>query len=94
MAIISKPSNAIYIEALNYAELLRESENDPHSMAHMILYLAERNRKLETVTEAANAYVRFGQDSQLHAKLVIALEKFGDYEVEANTMKDLKLGLD
>ncbi|MDH5358441.1 MAG: hypothetical protein OEW63_07450 [Gammaproteobacteria bacterium] len=93
MAVISKPSNTIYTEALNYAELLRESDNDPHSLAHMILYLAERNRKLEHIAQSAKAYIQFGQDQQLHANLVKAIEKFEDYEVEAETMEEPRFGL-
>lgn len=93
MAIIPKPSKLIFDEALNYAELIRESDNDPHSLAHTLLYLAQRNQQLETIYKATEAYMRFGQDVQLHAKLMKALEKFENYEVEANTFEDPKLGL-
>ena len=93
MAVVSKPSTTIYTEALNYAELLRESDNDPHSMAHMILYLAERNSKLEDIAQSAKEYIHFGQDQQLHANLVKALEGFDDYEVEAETLEEPRFGL-
>ncbi len=93
MSVISKPSESVYSDALNKAELVRESDNDPHAMAHTILYLAERNDKLETIATAAEAYIRFGQDPQLHTNLVRALQRFENYEVEANMNNDPKFGL-
>ena len=93
MTVISKPSKTVYSEALNHAELIRESDNDPHSLAHTILYLAERNTKLEAITAAAEAYIRFGQDPQLHTNLVLALQKFENYETEVNMMDGPKFGL-
>ncbi len=93
MAIIPKPNKATYVEALTYAEQVRQSDNDPYSLAHTLLYLAERNTHLESIYKAVEAYIRFGQDPQLHANLIKALEKFDDYEVEAETMEDPKLGL-
>ena len=94
MAVISKPTKAIYDKALQSAELIREADNDPDSLAHTILYLAERNSKLEDIAQAAEAYIRFGQDQQLHANLVKALEKFENYEVEAEAIEDPRFGLD
>ena len=93
MTVISKPSDTVYSDALNNAELVRESDNDPHALAHTILYLAERNDKLEAIATAAEAYIRFGQDPQLHTNLVKALQRFENYEVEANMMNDPKFGL-
>lgn len=93
MAVISKPCDTVYSDALNNAELVRESDNDPHALGHTILYLAERNDKLEAIATAAEAYIRFGQDPQLHTNLVKALQRFENYEVEANIMNDPKFGL-
>lgn len=94
MAVISKPDKAIYDNALEQAELLREADNDPDNIAHTLLYLAERNEKLEAIVEAAQTYIQFGQEAQLHANLLKQLELFEDYEVEAETMEDGKFGLD
>ena len=49
MAVIIKPNKSTYTNALQYAELLRDVDNDQHHIAHTILYLAERNQKLEAV---------------------------------------------
>lgn len=94
MTTITKPENTIYKEALNYAEQLREQDKDPHALAHTMLYLAERNHKLDEIAKCAAAYIRFGQDQQLHRDLVKALDKFEDYDAEAETMEDPKFGLD
>jgi hypothetical protein len=93
MAVVAKPDKTILAAALNHAELLRESENDHHGLAHCLLFLAERNRKLEAVTNAAEAYIRFGEDSQLHADLVKALDAFEEYELEVETMQNPRFGL-
>ena len=94
MAVIPKPDKTTYLAALNHAELLRESENDHHSIAHTLLYLAERSHKLETIAKAAEAYIRFGEDTQLHTNLIKALEQFEAYELEAETLENPKFGLD
>lgn len=93
MAVIPKPNIATYTKALQQAQLLREADNDDHLLAHTMLYLAERNKKLEAVVHAAKSYIQFGQDPQLHTDLVKCLEHFDDYEVEAETMEDSKFGL-
>ncbi|MDT8371381.1 MAG: hypothetical protein RQ783_05215 [Gammaproteobacteria bacterium] len=93
MTIITKPSKTMYKDALSFAEQIREREDDPHRLAHVALYLAQRNELLEAIYRDAETYMKFGQDPQLHANLVKAMEKFEDYEVEAETMEDPKLGL-
>lgn len=93
MAIITKPTKASCEDALRYAEQIRESDDDPHALAHTALYLAQRNEHLETIYNKVLAYIKFGQDPQLHANLIKALEKFEDYEVETELTEDPKLGL-
>jgi precorrin-4 methylase len=94
MAVITKPDNATYSTALNNAELLRETGNDHHHIAHAVLFLEERNRMLQAVVDAAEEYVRFGEDSQLHSKLLKALEALDKYELETETDEPPGFGLD
>lgn len=94
MAVNLKPGEAVYQRALEHAELLRETDNDPSKLAHVLLYLAERNEKLQAITDAAEEYIRFGQDQHLHAQLLKAIEAFKDYEVETEEMEDPCFGLD
>lgn len=94
MAVITKPDKPTYTTALNNAELLRETGNDHHHIGHALLYLEERNRMLEKIAHAAEEYIRFGEDSQLHTKLVKALEDFDKYELEAETNEAPEFGLD
>lgn len=82
MAIVPKPDKTTFTSALNNAALLRETGNDPHHLAHTLLYMEERSRLLETIRHAANEYIHFGEDPQLHARLVNALEAFETYEQE------------
>jgi hypothetical protein len=93
MAVIPKPDKATFTAALNHAELLRESSNDHHHLGHSLLYLEERNRKLEAIAKSAEAYMRFGEDTQLHTNLLKALQAFEDYELEAETLEDPGFGL-
>ncbi|WP_438970556.1 hypothetical protein [Methylophaga sp.] len=83
MAVIPKPDHPTFTTALNNAELLRETGNDHHHIGHALLYLEERSRLLEAVAIASEAYIRFGEDAQLHTNLVKALQALEDYEREA-----------
>lgn len=94
MAVISKPDKPTLTTAINNAELLRETGNDHHHIGHALLYLEERNRMLETIAHAADEYLRFGEDPQLHSRLLKALEAFEDYEREAETDEAPGFGLD
>ena len=93
MAVITKPDKATYTTALNNAEVLRETGNDHHHIGHALLYLEERSRMLQAVADAAEEYVRFGEDSQLHTRLVKALEALDKYEKEAETNEPPGFGL-
>ncbi len=94
MAVIPKPEAKLINNALHYAETLREIDDDDHGIAHVLLYLAEYSRQLKTVADAAEQYIRFGQDAQLHSNLVKSLEKFASYEVDAETLAPPRFGLD
>ncbi len=94
MAVIPKPDNPTFTTALNNAELLRETGNDHHHIGHALLYIAERNRLLEAVAVAAEAYMRFGEDTQLHSNLLLALQALEEYEREAEIDEPAAFGLD
>ena len=94
MAVIPKPDAKLMRNALHYAETLRDIDDDHHGLAHVLLYLAEYSRQLKLVADAAEQYMRFGQDAQLHTNLTIALEKLSAYELEAETMEPPRFGLD
>lgn len=94
MAVIPRPDKPTFTTALNNAELLRETGNDHHHIGHALLYLEERNRMLQAIADAAEEYIRFGEDSQLHTKLVKALEAFDNYELEVETDEPPGFGLD
>lgn len=94
MAAITKPDKPTFSTAINNAELLRETGNDHHHIGHALLYLEERNRKLEAIALAAEAYTRFGEDTQLHSNLVNALKAFEEYERETVTDEPPLFGLD
>lgn len=94
MAVIPKPDKPTFTTALNNAELLRETGNDHHHIGHALLYLEERCRMLEAIVHAAEEYIRFGEDAQLHTRLIKTLEAFETYELEAETDESPSFGLD
>ena len=94
MAVIPKPDAKLMNNALHYAETLRDIDDDHHGLAHVLLYLAEYSRQLKLVADAAEQYIQFGQDAQLHTNLTIAIEKLSTYELEAETMEPPRFGLD
>jgi len=82
MAVIPKPDNPTFTTALNNAELLCETGNDHHHIGHALLYLEERSRLLGAIAIAAEAYIRFGEDTLLQTNLVTALKALENYEHE------------
>lgn len=94
MAVITKPDNPTFTTALNNAELLRETGNDHHHIGHALLSLEERGRLLQAVAIAAEAYVRFGEDAQLHTNLVKALQALEEYDRETELEEPVTFGLD
>ena len=94
MAVIPKPDARLINNALQYAETLREIDDDHHGVAHVLLYLAEYSRELKIVVDTAEQYIRLGQDAQLHTNLTQAIEKLAAYELAAETLEPPKFGLD
>lgn len=94
MAVIPKPEAKLINNALHYAEPLREIDDDHHGIAQVLLYLAEYSRQLKAVADAAEQYIRFGQDAPLHSNLVKSLEMFAAYELDAETLAPPRFGLD
>ena len=66
--------------ALDAAKYMCEHDVDHHCIAKTLLFLAERNEKLETVMSAAEGYLRFGRGAAEHAELAraVALAKRSD----------------
>lgn len=94
MAVIPRPDQPTFSTALNNAELLRETGNDHHHIGHALLYLEERCRMLQAVAAAAQEYIRFGEDAQLHTRLVKALAAYDNYQLEVETEAPPGFGLD
>jgi len=75
-----KPSANELAKALAMAEVMRESDDDPECLSKAFLYLYQRVEKLERVFNAANQYMRFGQEEHEHTVLLQALEAARDLE--------------
>ena len=75
-----KPSTNELEKALAMAEAMRESGEDPDFLSKSIMYLNQRVEVLEKVFDAANHYMRFGQEEREHTVLLQALESARELE--------------
>ena len=66
---MKKPTDEEMETAMNTAERMRDLGVDPHRMAHCLLYLQQRNGRLEEVLRRTERYVRFGLAEQELAQL-------------------------
>ncbi len=57
---MNKPDPEQIEQALAAAERMREHDVDPHHLAHALLYLHQRNQRLEEVLRRTDRYLRFG----------------------------------
>ncbi len=57
---MNKPDPEQIEQALSAAERMREHDVDPHHLAHTLLYLHQRNQRLEEVLRRTDRYLRFG----------------------------------
>ncbi len=69
-----KPNSDQLKAALEAAEGMRESGNDPDFLAKSLLYLHQRNEDLEKILEHAERYLQFGLPTEEHAQLKLLLE--------------------
>ncbi len=57
---MKKPSREALEKALAAAQRMRSNAVDPHHLAHAVLYLHERNQRLEKVLKYTERFIRFG----------------------------------
>jgi hypothetical protein len=57
---MNKPSDEELEIAVDAAERMREWGVDPHHVAHVLLYLNQRNLRLKEVVQRVDRYIRFG----------------------------------
>lgn len=88
-----KPSSKEMQQAMEMANLMRETDGDPHFLAKSLIYLNHRNEMLERINKAAHHFMRFGQAEHEHAELLRALEDARLDEEHENQQEDHGLGL-
>ncbi len=81
-----KPTKEELAHALKAAEYMREHDLDRHHIAKTLLYLIERNEKLEKVMSRAELFLHFGQGATEHAELTRAISRAKRAEVTATSM--------
>lgn len=70
------PSEEELKQALEFAGKMREQGEDPKFIAKSLLNHHYRLKKMEKVVETVKLYLRSGQSTMEHAKLVRALEQY------------------
>jgi hypothetical protein len=71
---MGKPTEQELEQALAEAIRMRESRDDPHSIAKTLLNLNYRHALLMRVLQAAEVYLKFGQEEQEHRNLLQVIE--------------------
>ena len=88
-----KPNSDEMQQAMEKAELMRESGEDPYFLSKSLIYMNKRLDFLEKVFTAASQYVHFGQDEHEHTLLLQALEAARRAEDKETQHEDHGLGL-
>lgn len=70
--------------ALEAAERMKESNVDPHRVAHCLLYLSARHQGLERLLEQTDRYLRFGMGDRELSALRKTVDKLRADAVERN----------
>ena len=71
---MGKPTEQELEQAIAEAIRMREARDDPHFMGKTLLNLNYRHALLMRVLQAAEVYVKFGQEEQEHRNLLQAIE--------------------
>ncbi len=88
-----KPNSDQLKAALEAAERLRESGDDPDFLAKSLLYLYQRNEDLEKVLEHVERYLQFGLPTEEHAQLELLLEAAKIRELRSTGEDPEEIGL-
>lgn len=75
-----KPTDQAFNQALEVAEMMRERSDDSSHIAHCLLYLHQRNKRLEEIVALVNRYLKFGQPEDEHARLILLLEQLEEID--------------
>ncbi len=74
------PDESELEQALSAAERMRERDVDPHHLAHALLYLHQRNQRLEEVLRRTDRYLRFGMAEPELTQLRKLVQRLRDEE--------------
>ena len=77
---MNKPDPEQIEQALSAAERMREHDVDPHHLAHTLLYLHQRNQRLEEVLRRTDCYLRFGLADTALAQLRKLVQRLREEE--------------
>ncbi|UZE97651.1 hypothetical protein [Alkalimarinus alittae] len=85
------PTDEELKHALKTAIDMREQGEDPHFIAKSLLNHHYRLKKMEKVVEASKLYLRSGQSTMEHAKMVRALEHYDRIDNESTDFNSFGL---
>jgi hypothetical protein len=88
-----KPSRDELKAALEEAERIRESGDDPSFVAKSLLYLHQRNSDLEKILVHAERYIQFGLPVEEHTQLKLLLEEAKTHELRSMGEEAEEIGL-
>jgi hypothetical protein len=88
-----KPSDEELKAALEEAERIRESGEDPCFLAKSLQYLHQRNSDLEKIMAHAERYIQFGLPVEEHTQLKLLLEEAKTRELRSMGEEQEEMGL-
>ena len=91
---MGKPTDVQLKQALSTAIDMRERQQDPHFIAKTLLNSQYRLEQMAQVLKMTEHYLKSGQDEQLHARLVKAIDHYHQLEDRTAAVDHLKFGLD
>ena len=90
---MARPSKEELVIALQYAETIREQNNDPEHVAKALLFLHTKSTLLDKLFHAADAYVNHGGFPQQHAELAHAVNEIKRLETTERQSNKTGIGL-
>ena len=86
-----KPSDSELKSALDEAERIRGTDEDPNFLGKSLLYLESRNRELEQVFEHVEKYLKFGLPVEEHSALVRLVDEIKEHQEKIDDSKGFGL---
>lgn len=81
---LRKLSDTEMLKVGELAEKMRDKGKDKHNLGHAVLYLSDRNKRLEDLLVKTDYYLRFGMGTKELTAIRMAVEHLREMDEEVN----------